>query len=89
MSVPAGAALEPAVTQVLSGRRRILRRLLHDAPSVFAMGILVLLIIAATVGAPLAASLTGHPPTVQYPDALSIDGLPIGIMDRQIGRAHV
>jgi ABC-type dipeptide/oligopeptide/nickel transport system permease subunit len=59
-----------------------MRRLLHDAPSVFALVVLILLVLAATVGAPLSKALTGHSPTEQFPDALSINGLPIGIMQR-------
>lgn len=44
------------------------------------LGILALLILIATVGAPLAAHFTGHPPTKQYPNAIAYDGIPIGIM---------
>lgn len=43
---------------------------------------LLVLILVATIGAPLAAHLTGHPPNEQYPDAISIEGLPIGVMER-------
>ena len=75
------AATAP-VAAVASSRRRALRRLFHDGASVFAIVVLLILIVAATVGAPLAEHLTGHPPTKQYPDAISINGLPIGIMQR-------
>jgi peptide/nickel transport system permease protein len=74
-----------AATQTIgvpSGRRRALRRLRHDIAFLMSVGILVVLIVSATVGAPLAAHLTGHPPTKQYPEAISIDGLPIGILQR-------
>jgi len=85
VSVPAPSAIEPAITPLppaLSGKRRAMRRLMHDVPSVFALVILVLLVLAATVGAPLSQAVTGHSPTEQFPDALSINGLPIGIMQR-------
>jgi peptide/nickel transport system permease protein len=39
-------------------------------------------VLAALIGAPLAAHLTGHPPNAQYPYALSIDGQPVGVMQR-------
>lgn len=63
-------------------RAQAFRRLRRDPVSVSAFGILVLLVLAACFGGPLAAHLTGHPPDQQYPDALSADGLPIGIMQR-------
>jgi ABC-type dipeptide/oligopeptide/nickel transport system permease subunit len=44
--------------------------------------VLVLLILGAVIGAPLAAHLTGHPPNAEYPYALSNNGLPIGIFQR-------
>ena len=65
---------------IVTGRRRALRRLRHDVPAMISAGILGLLVVIATVGAPLASALTGHSPTEQFPDAISIDGLPIGIM---------
>jgi peptide/nickel transport system permease protein len=69
-----GAAVVP------TGRRRAMRRLRHDKAFLVSVTILVLLILAATIGAPIAAHLTGHGPTEQIPDAISIDGIPIGIM---------
>jgi peptide/nickel transport system permease protein len=68
------------MTQVVAARTPALRRLRRDLPAMISAGILALLIIIATVGAPLAAHFTGHPPTTQYPDAIAIDGLPIGVM---------
>jgi len=67
---------------IVTGRRRALRRLRHDVPAMISAGILGLLVVIATLGAPLASALTGHSPTEQFPDAISIDGLPIGIMQR-------
>src|SRR4029077_19341524 len=41
---------------------------------------LLVLVVAAVGGAPLAAHLTGHGPNTQYENALSIDGLRLGPM---------
>ena len=62
--------------------RTALRRLRRDPISVLAFSLLVLLVLAALIGAPLAAHLTGHPPNQQFPNALSTDGQPIGFMQR-------
>ena len=67
---------------VVTGRTRVLRRLRRDMAAMISAGILALLVLIATVGAPLAAHLTGHPPTKQFPNAIALDGLPIGIMQR-------
>lgn len=40
--------------------------------------------LAALIGGPLAARLTGHSPIAQYPNALHSDGLPIGFMSRTL-----
>ena len=71
-----------STTAVVTGRTRVLRRLRRDVPAMISAGILALLVLIATVGAPLAAHLTGHPPTKQFPNAIALDGLPIGIMQR-------
>ena len=63
-------------------RAQALRRLRRDPLSVLAFSVLVLLVLAAIVGAPLAAHLTGHPPNAQYADAHASHGQPIGIMQR-------
>jgi peptide/nickel transport system permease protein len=65
---------------VHSGRRRAMRRLQRDKAFLVSITILVLLVLSATIGAPIAAHLTGHGPTEQVPEAISIDGIPIGIM---------
>ncbi len=76
--------LSPVEVQVgsSSGWRRAARRLRRDVASMIAVGILALLVLMAVVGAPLSSALTGHSPTEQFPDAISIEGLPIGIMER-------
>lgn len=64
-----------------------LRRLRRDPAAVFAACLLLLLVLAALIGAPLAAKLTGHSPIQQYPNALYPDGQPIGIMSRTLNAA--
>jgi ABC-type dipeptide/oligopeptide/nickel transport system permease subunit len=63
-------------------RATALRRLRRDPVSIFAFSLLVLLVLAAVIGGPLAAKLTGHPPNQQFAGALAINGQPIGIMQR-------
>jgi ABC-type dipeptide/oligopeptide/nickel transport system permease subunit len=65
-------------------RATALRRLRRDPASVFAACLLVLLVFAAVIGAPLAAHLTGHSPIEQFPNALYSDGEPIGFMSRTL-----
>jgi ABC-type dipeptide/oligopeptide/nickel transport system permease subunit len=75
----------PPVTARPAGlRATALRRLRHDPASIFAFCLLVLLILAALIGGPLAAKLTGHSPVAQYPSALHPSGLPIGFMSRTL-----
>jgi peptide/nickel transport system permease protein len=59
-----------------------LRRLRHDPVSIFAFSLLVLLVLAALIGGPLAAKLTGHGPDQQFPDALAANSKPLGAMQR-------
>src|SRR5580698_3837986 len=65
-------------------RTTALRRLRRDPASIFAACLLLLLVLAALIGGPLAAKLTGHSPIAQYPDALHADGLPIGFFSRTL-----
>lgn len=67
-------------TEVVTGRKRSLRRLRRDVAAMVSAATLVFLVLVATIGAPLAASITGHAPNEQNPDAISIDGLPIGVL---------
>lgn len=76
------ASVEPPIELVQSAGRRAMRRLLHDIPAMASIVVLVILVVMAVIGAPLASHLTGHPPNTQFPDAISIDGLPIGIGQR-------
>jgi ABC-type dipeptide/oligopeptide/nickel transport system permease subunit len=81
--VELGAA-QPAAVRPAGLRRTALRRLRRDPVSVFAACLLLLLVLAAVIGAPLAAKLTGHSPIQQYPNALYRDGEPIGVMSRTL-----
>jgi len=81
--VELGAA-QPATVRPAGLRRTALRRLRRDPVSVFAACLLLLLVLAAVIGAPLAAKLTGHSPIQQYPNALYRDGEPIGVMSRTL-----
>ncbi len=80
-------ASQPAGPRPAGLRVTALRRLRRDPASVFAACLLLLLVLAALIGAPLAAKLTGHSPIAQYPNALYPDGQPIGIMSRTLNAA--
>jgi len=45
---------------------------------------LLLLIILATVGAPLAVIVTGHEPDEQFFNGLDINGIPLGPLSREV-----
>ncbi len=75
---------QPATVRPVGLRRTALRRLRRDPVSIFAACLLLLLVLAAVIGAPLAAKLTGHSPIQQYPNALYRDGEPIGVMSRTL-----
>jgi len=72
-----GAAARPAGL-----RATALRRLRRDPVAIFAFSLLVLLVLAALIGGPLAAHLTGHPPDQQFANAVAADGQPLGLMER-------
>jgi ABC-type dipeptide/oligopeptide/nickel transport system permease subunit len=78
---------QPASPRPAGLRKTALRRLRRDPASVFAACLLVLLVFAAVIGAPLAAHLTGHSPIEQFPNALYSDGEPIGFMSRTLNAA--
>jgi peptide/nickel transport system permease protein len=80
VTVPPQDAQLTGAEVVHSGRRRAFRRLRRDRAFLVSITILILLVLSATIGAPIAAHLTGHGPTEQVPEAISIDGIPIGIM---------
>jgi ABC-type dipeptide/oligopeptide/nickel transport system permease subunit len=78
------AVTAPAAARPAGLRATALRRLRRDPASIFAACLLLLLVLAALIGGPLAATLTGHSPIAQYPNALHSDGLPIGFMSRTL-----
>jgi ABC-type dipeptide/oligopeptide/nickel transport system permease subunit len=78
---------QPAGRRPAGLRATALRRLRRDPAAIFAACLLLLLVLAAVIGAPLAAKLTGHSPIAQYPNALYPDGEPIGIMSRTLNAA--
>jgi ABC-type dipeptide/oligopeptide/nickel transport system permease subunit len=80
-------ASQPSGPRPAGLRVTALRRLRRDPASVFAACLLLLLVFAAVIGAPLAAKLTGHSPTEQFPNALYSDGEPIGFMSRTLNAA--
>jgi peptide/nickel transport system permease protein len=61
------------------------RRLAGDRVALVALGFLVALVLAATLGAPLSAALTGRGPTRQVDSAVGATGLPIGPFERTFG----
>ncbi|MGO8960378.1 MAG: hypothetical protein ACLQFR_23855 [Streptosporangiaceae bacterium] len=86
-----GIDLEPGAARPAGLRATALRRLRHDPVSIFAASLLVLLVLAAAIGGPLAAHLTGHGPNAQFANALAANGKPLGVMQRTYfanGQAH-
>jgi ABC-type dipeptide/oligopeptide/nickel transport system permease subunit len=71
-----------AHAQPVGIRKQATRRLRRDPVFIFAFSVFVFLVLAAIFGGPLAAHLTGHPPNSQYANALGVNALPIGIMQR-------
>lgn len=85
MTIDVGVgAVQPTTVRPAGLRATALRRLRRDPAAIFASCLLLLLVLAALFGGPLAAALTGHSPIQQYPNALYRDGLPIGFMSRTL-----
>jgi peptide/nickel transport system permease protein len=61
------------------------RRFRRDYVALVAAGFIVVVILAAIVGAPLAAWLTGHPPDKQFVNGLTIDGIPLPPFSHEVG----
>ncbi len=77
-TVPVGAA--PALAegpQARSGFQNFWRRFRRDYVGIICLGFLALLVVAATIGAPLVAALTGHGDTQQFANGISTSGFPI------------
>jgi peptide/nickel transport system permease protein len=86
-SSPTASSTEPeAVEAVVAAsadaapdpRRELWRRLRANRPAFAATVLIAVLFVLGTVGAPLAAKITGHPPNQQYTNALDAQGVPIG-----------
>jgi peptide/nickel transport system permease protein len=85
MTIDVGVgAVPPTAVRPAGLRATALRRLRRDPAAIFASCLLLLLVLAALIGGPLAATITGHSPIQQYPNALYRDGLPIGFMSRTL-----
>jgi ABC-type dipeptide/oligopeptide/nickel transport system permease subunit len=69
----------------LGFRARFLRRLLADPATIIAATYLVILVVMATIGAPVVASLTGHGPNRQFFGGLDANGIPLGPFTHAIG----
>ncbi len=78
MTVQPGLVLEIEPPTVIEGRgpwQLAWRRLRRDKVAMVSLGVIVLIALLA-LAAPLFVHLTGHPPNKQYPDGLTVDGLP-------------
>ncbi len=75
-------SVEPAAESLAPPARSpsalLLRRLRRDRIALASLAFLVLLVCGASFGAPLVASLIGHPPNAQFPAALGANGVPVG-----------
>jgi peptide/nickel transport system permease protein len=61
------------------------RRFRRDYVALAAAGFIVIVVFAAVAGAPLAAHLTGHAPDEQFVNGLTIDGIPLPPLSREVG----
>jgi peptide/nickel transport system permease protein len=61
------------------------RRFRRDYVALVAAGFIVVVVLAAIVGAPLAAWLTSHPPDKQFVNGLTIDGIPLAPFSHEVG----
>ncbi len=68
-----------------SFRARFLRRLRADPATLIAASYLVILLVLATIGAPIAAALTGHGVNQQFFNGLNINGIPLPPLSHEIG----
>ena len=66
---------EPAAIEGRGPWQLAWRRLRRDKVAMVSLGVIVLIALLA-VAAPLFVHLTGHPPNKQYPEGLTVDGLP-------------
>lgn len=74
---------EPAVV-ARGASEQFWRRFRRDRVGIVVAVFLVLLVVAAVVGAPLAAWLTGHDPTFQLPGGLDPNGIPLPPLSHEL-----
>lgn len=79
------AVAEDAAALGVSFRARFVRRVLADPATIVAGAFLVILLLLAIVGAPIAAALTGHGPNRQFLDGLDLNGIPLAPLSHVIG----
>ncbi len=75
-----GATVEEAPARAIQGRspwQLAWRRLRSDKVAI-ASAVVIVLLCAAALAAPLIASVIGHPPAIQYPNGTTAQGLPRG-----------
>jgi len=61
------------------------RRFRCDYVALAASSFVLLVVLAAIAGAPLAAHFTGHPPDRQFVNGLNIDGIPLPPLSHEVG----
>jgi peptide/nickel transport system permease protein len=61
------------------------RRFRRDYVALAASSFILLVVLAAVAGAPLAAYFTGHPPDRQFVNGLTIDGIPLPPLSHEVG----
>jgi peptide/nickel transport system permease protein len=83
VAAPAGEEMATSVGR--GGLEDFWRRFRRDYVAQAAAAFIVLVIFAATAGAPLAAWVTGHSPDHQFYNGLNIDGMPLGPLSHELG----
>jgi ABC-type dipeptide/oligopeptide/nickel transport system permease subunit len=68
----------------ISFRARFRRRVLADKATIVAIIYLVILLVMTTIGAPIAAALTGHGSNQQFFNGLTVNGVPLPPFSHEI-----
>jgi ABC-type dipeptide/oligopeptide/nickel transport system permease subunit len=76
--------LEEPVAVTRGASEQFLRRLRRDRVGLVVAGFLVVLVLAAVVGAPLAAALTGHDYAMQTTNGLDLNGIPLPPLSHEL-----
>jgi ABC-type dipeptide/oligopeptide/nickel transport system permease subunit len=85
---PAAQVAESVIAEPALGsgfRARFMRRVLADKATIVAAVYLVILLVLATVGAPIVAALTGHGANQQFFNGLTVNGVPLPPFSHEIG----